>query len=647
MDNVIRIDAIELENFRGQTGRYETAGNQIHFFTGWNGAGKSSILDAVRLAMLGRCRGTTASGGGFKQLIGEGRDFASVKLYGSLVDGDAFILTVSIGSALKGMMEWSLDVETMPPEVSNCPITLSDMVDVFWRRVGARHAECALWPELFLDSKALGGALSDRFSGEIDTGAALATDDLEIADDVGKLIKEAKVDPTAIAGLIGLGEFAYDKRRDVNRGIKRLEMLVIEALPVAPDGFVPGSTQVSNASEVLESAKGLMVQLQSERESAIALAGAILNPPRQVTKQDLDQAEREVTRLVAELSQKQGLQIEAVVQVEEEEGGLESRREEVKKDQDRIEEIDARLAEMNSPPLEVCSVCKRKFTKAQLASQAKAEVHERETLETERPTCVAGVKGGDISIPIGKEELEAARNALSSAVQQVADARTLWHKAEAHLGQLRESAGNQGKAIDTEGARRKVEALAVRISRGQAVVLYLEATSKRQAQRTELKDLQRQVMALTWAIDRFHKGAWLKREMLKHAAEWIHNVNCVLDPFGYCLTLDMDKKEIALRFRSKPDGGFYDIELASKGERAILAAGIALAFADGGVVLLDDLDGLDGVNKRRFFSMLQIQAEGVGTVYLAGAWALSAEYNGQALEKATGFGCHWVDRKGA
>ena len=44
------------------------------FITGMNGAGKSSVLEAIRFALLGCCKNTDRRGAGAKGLVSDGAD---------------------------------------------------------------------------------------------------------------------------------------------------------------------------------------------------------------------------------------------------------------------------------------------------------------------------------------------------------------------------------------------------------------------------------------------------------------------------------------------------------------------------------------------------------------------------------------------
>lgn len=75
----MKIQAIRLVNFRCFEDRVFTLGDRT-FLAGVNGAGKSTVIDAISWALRGVCRGTDARGAGSKDLIRTGADEATVQI---------------------------------------------------------------------------------------------------------------------------------------------------------------------------------------------------------------------------------------------------------------------------------------------------------------------------------------------------------------------------------------------------------------------------------------------------------------------------------------------------------------------------------------------------------------------------------------
>ena len=87
----MKIQAIRLVNFRNFADRTFTLGDRT-FLAGVNGAGKSTVIDAISWGLRGVCRGTDARGAGSKDLIRIGADEATVQV--DLGDDGLIIRTV-------------------------------------------------------------------------------------------------------------------------------------------------------------------------------------------------------------------------------------------------------------------------------------------------------------------------------------------------------------------------------------------------------------------------------------------------------------------------------------------------------------------------------------------------------------------------
>lgn len=75
----MKIRTIRLVNFRNFADRTFTLGDRT-FLAGLNGAGKSTVIDAISWGLRGVCRGTDARGAGSKDLIRMGADEATVQV---------------------------------------------------------------------------------------------------------------------------------------------------------------------------------------------------------------------------------------------------------------------------------------------------------------------------------------------------------------------------------------------------------------------------------------------------------------------------------------------------------------------------------------------------------------------------------------
>lgn len=84
----MQLKSIEIKNFRSH--RHTKIGDleRINYFLGLNGAGKSSIVDAIGYALCGICRGTDEGGRGADLLLTEGQDDSQFVINLELTSGN-------------------------------------------------------------------------------------------------------------------------------------------------------------------------------------------------------------------------------------------------------------------------------------------------------------------------------------------------------------------------------------------------------------------------------------------------------------------------------------------------------------------------------------------------------------------------------
>ena len=96
----MRIERIELENFRNHASTDLTFNEDRLLLIGENGQGKSSIIDAISWALTGRCWGVKDNGEGQKDLIRQGAESMAVTIHLKGIGPIQRKLSVSGGSAV-------------------------------------------------------------------------------------------------------------------------------------------------------------------------------------------------------------------------------------------------------------------------------------------------------------------------------------------------------------------------------------------------------------------------------------------------------------------------------------------------------------------------------------------------------------------
>lgn len=93
----LRLSRITLRDWRSWRGDHVIACDTVTRIAGPNGSGKSGVLDAVRWALTGVCRGTDAGGRGAAALVATGADTAVVTLDCVTAEGRPVTVTRSTG----------------------------------------------------------------------------------------------------------------------------------------------------------------------------------------------------------------------------------------------------------------------------------------------------------------------------------------------------------------------------------------------------------------------------------------------------------------------------------------------------------------------------------------------------------------------
>lgn len=139
----MHLESIELTNFRCFAGAVLELPTRVTFVIGRNHAGKSSVIDAVRLALTGACRGTDAGGKGADALIRDGDGVTQLKVKLTVATADLPAFTVErTQTARSGTLA-----------VSGAAGSRGEAMGVLTERLGASPAVIAacLDGEAFLD----------------------------------------------------------------------------------------------------------------------------------------------------------------------------------------------------------------------------------------------------------------------------------------------------------------------------------------------------------------------------------------------------------------------------------------------------------------------------------------------------------------
>jgi predicted ATP-dependent endonuclease of OLD family len=266
-DNFKRLEAVEID-----------ADEYVQFIGGRNSQGKSSVLDAIFLALGGGIAAKTV-----KKPVREGEDEAKV-----VVDLGAYVVT----------KEWKNDKATLKIESKD----------------GAKYAN----PQAFLD-KCLGAIAFDP----------LMFMRLSPKDQKEELLKLVELDINLEANQIARQE-AYDERTEVGREVTRLEGQIagLGAMEAAPDAEV-SAQELIDRIRAAETAQRDYNLLKSNKESALARIAE--------DRAHIADIEFSLAKLNAQIDEFEP--IENVEPLEEQLSEVESTNAKVRKNQERLDVI--------------------------------------------------------------------------------------------------------------------------------------------------------------------------------------------------------------------------------------------------------------------------------------------------------------------
>ena len=202
------LQKITIENFRNlKSLTIDLSGSAVLF--GMNGTGKSSVLDAVHMALFGFCRHTDRAGKGADVLIRDGAKSACITVQ---VYCDSTVLTFESVLRRTGKKH---------------ELTITDADGIIlsegeaWKLLGAdkRLACIAAMPGFWLGTKELADLLAETQSGAIRLEDVIAAAG-EHADWLQTNAAKRSMSLTTPAGHAGFGKWAEEERRALNAEIK-------------------------------------------------------------------------------------------------------------------------------------------------------------------------------------------------------------------------------------------------------------------------------------------------------------------------------------------------------------------------------------------------------------------------------------------
>ena len=632
----MKITRIEIENFRNIEHIDMNIPDALALF-GRVGQGKTSILEAVRMALLGECELSQELGKrgvGLKSLVRDGAKEARLEVR---MIHDEFGFTVCLTISDKGKKDWFLygDGGELDPADPKTPAEL-------WEQFGQTsldYARVAMQPGRFLNSTDLGDILAEFLSGDVDTAALheLAGDHAEWLE----MFATQKQEPLkSLASFEALGDAAYARRTDLNRDIKQTTIdiegfghIVAPKNPVTGDAFaVQDIPALTDSVAIVE----------------VKIANALVEKGRAAeskTPEEINALRMEYTAerdRLCEVDQDLGVELRAGQEKSEQtlsevEVSNTARTELTRGYEMLTLEVDRIKAELETLGTDAgaCPTCKRRYT----------EKYKKESIGPIEATLAYTVKEYDAAF-ILLHNLDEEAPCLTEAHRVATDAlfatrekMTANQRDIAAIIKLRDNLPAPGTVRALADVETEIEELNQKLDRGREYLERLDKMKRKAEAEYFLNESNIELDHLEWAIDAFKNGSAVKGLISNALAEFTSRCNAELLDIGYEMEIEATGKKVAILLRCPESPEFRPIALCSSGQRALAQAAIAFAFSDTGVpVFLDNLNELDAEFRTRILK----RANDGSTVIMAAAWQQHAEAMMPVAEALAPVSVAWI-----
>jgi DNA repair exonuclease SbcCD ATPase subunit len=566
----MQITKLTVENFRALE-HIELELAPVAVLFGWNAQGKTCVLNALQWALFGRVPGLTdARGAGSATLIRDGAKAADIAVE---VTHDGPTITVMTTINQRGANEFMV-FDTATGEVLDALKTR----EALWSHLGVdyRHAEVAAMPAAFLLSRDLSDILADFCAGNLDP--ADIQEYMSVHDGwLKEFCQRERIRVATADDLHLLGKRAYERRTEVNRELKiaKSDADTLQATG-APTDKKGRKLTVADIPVVEEK----VAQLVTQQRALLAESGAAAAVSDRVA---VEEAKNTLPELKAVAD---ALGVEA----------------------DKLKGQVDEAATAHAAAVHDLNQCRR-------------EIEQMKKLGDCCPTCGQAVNVAPLieDAEAKAKKLKAVADAALKKIQPARDAHkelaeraTVAHQAEARARTLAEAPACRAVAVIEE----ELATVEGQIDNGRGIIEQLSRYQLKESTMAQVKHLEQQSERLTWAVRQFHDGEALKNLVSDALGAFTGRVNEELED-GHSLEARVDGKSIELALVT--DGVARPLRLCSAGQQCMVAAAVALAFAaEGGLVLLDDINHLDAHHRREL--LLRLRDRQVGTAVLACAW---------------------------
>ena len=603
------VSAIHLNNWRG-LGKVTLDGlSKVTFLTGLNGAGKTSILNAIQQVLIGECHDQEGKTIKLRDLVGRNGSRATAQIDLTVADK-----TVT----------WDMKITTTSTDLRilyNGEVWMQggadDVRQSFWKEVKLPKAQAAVAidPRACLLSESLGKRLAE-LGGEVsqDRLATWCGTHFEWLKD---FLKTHNLPLKEFTHMVKIGKTAESERRAANAELKRLtQQLEAMAAFEPPRGKDGNIIQPDRKGAVLRK----IDELRDQRDAVQRQIGAASTMRSEAAiKKDLAAARKAVADAKAKAPTN-----ETVEERRKELRDAESKHSGLSHTMSTLDgEIKASnrlLSALTGPDGNACPTCKRPYTPEQAAEiiePIRSQIAELEgklqSVKAEADTVLKSLEPKRQKLRVEEEKYAEAITKIRDLEMRVVDFET------------------EEPAPDIPALEAQVEELDGRIEDGRQVLDAIEKCIERNVLAEDRQRAYLHVEHLDWAVDAFRDGSAQNDLCTKGRSVFVARTNERLEPHGYKLDVVSEGSSFGVLLGHHSRGVLVPAKFASDGELLIAQMAVAEGFARGhGLGIIDGLDGLDGNQKALFFDSLE--ASPTGWV-VAGAWGLGADPDEKALAK--------------
>lgn len=602
------ITGFVVENYRGVTRVAVSDVETGVYLRGRNGSGKSSTLDAIRLAIFGRCADTDDAGRGRSGAIRDGaKQFAVAVQMQRPSDGER--------------VEIALTHRGAKSELSYTILSTGEVLDTpeaFWAWYGIpkKHAELSAALAAYLERDAdakrddsFGAVIAEYLAEDVGLETIIAQSGANDAWLRARLTDWGRT-PRTMADWKSFGEGMAEARKEKNAEVKQIqrdiEVLGFVAPPVDARGTPIPVTMLSQVQMALADVETQRDVLQQElgasrggRSAAQIAVDREACAARLATAQELEGRARAALATVSERDRALDSGLQAAL----------TRRSAVTAALMMFRRTVTVNEEILAGATDACPRCGQALSpgaQTKLFGPIRAELEQARGQVATAEQQIAGCDAEHESLRALRSEHEAVIRSAQDAVGTVVG-RTQTARDEHARVQAEKPAGRPADVITAE-----IAALDVRIAAGGEKLDALKRLANIAGMTARLTEVQMEVAHLNWAVLSFRDGELLKRITTgSRKNEFLGRCNAELEPFGYRMDIDPLGKQLRL-MAGRVGAAARPWAQCSKGEQVIVMFAVALAFGgDAAPVILDDVDGVDDDHKQVLLARLKRCAGGV------------------------------------